>query len=272
MQRRRTTVLFTIPLAPRNSSFKLYSLRTSSKWTFSLARSRTDLYFRAKVKLEAQRLGPNATPNQRAHQQESENRLGRRIEALREIQGVYMPEATVMRLKADEESSGQQEASYDMELYLPSSLPRLRGDLDRALALLEYRLRVARAEDSLAQLRSHILLRANMYRIKERQIRGQKLSGRANTVLKNVSNRITDDANRYRSHFRALTKLDKFMSDHSWQKTLKPLNDQDIKNLDDSNESEGYRVLSWIWTAAVGDNTDEQEQEGMFLTLVGRRF
>lgn len=212
------------------------------------------------------------TDLQSARFQEKLNRLQRRVHAFQEIQGVYMPRATVSRATEDAESSGAAEPPYDTPLLLPSafcrpSTPPL-NTLDNVLLSIEARLRAARGEDTLGRLREHLLLRSRMYRIKDRQVRGQILSTRANTTLHTVNATILADALQYRTHYRALEAMDPFMATHTWKRNLKPLQDSDMRTLEESEESEGRRSLSWIWISQVDVSTEKGMQEGCLLSLL----
>ncbi|KAF9028249.1 hypothetical protein BDZ89DRAFT_934883, partial [Hymenopellis radicata] len=215
-----------------------------------------------RLKRDASKLGQHATDNQKANLLEKVNRLKRRIEAWREVQSVYMPAATVIRHIWDVQAAPGHETAYDMKLLLPSAIGRVRCTLDQALFSAEKKLRIARAEDALGQLRELIILKSSMYRVKERQIRGQKRSGRANTQLKQVEDRIRECRDRYNRHYDKLCLLDKLFLNHDWKKSMKPLTEADCVAPGDSDGSEGHRTFSWIWLADIHVSDDARVQEG----------
>lgn len=220
------------------------------------------------MKAEASELKTRSrlTDLENARFQEKLNRLQRRVQAFKDLQGVYMPCATVYRAAEDAESSGTAEPPYNTPLLLPSAFcqpsTQLKTQLDALLLTIEFRLREARAEDTLGRLREHLLLRSRMYRIKDRQVRGQVLSTRASTTLQTVNATILADATHYRTHYRALDTLDPLVATHSWRQNLKLLQDSDMRTLEESDESEGRRSLSWIWISQVDISTEDGMQEG----------
>lgn len=205
-------------------------------------------------------LGNHPTDNQKASLQQKCNALRRRMEAWFLVQGVYQPVATVRRLANTSGSVPVQ--AYDTALLLPSAFSRVSNPLDRVLADIERRLRIGRAQDSLGSLREHIILRAGMYRVKDREARGQAMMTRAGKVLKRMNDHITDDKLRYRRHFQALESLGVVLQNLDHRRSLLALHDQHIVNLDESNDSEGRRQLSWIWLASVDLSSEKGVQDG----------
>lgn len=220
---------------------------------------------RLRMKRDAQELKKQArvTDLQNARFQEKLNRLQRRVDAFKEIQGIYMPSATVRRAAEDRISSGTTEQPYELPLLFPSDMCAVHNKLDAILISIEFRLREARAEDALARLRDHLLLRSKMYAIKDRQVRGQVLSTRASSTLQAVNAKIEEDAQHYCIHYSALEALDRFRETHTWRLNLFPLRSEDMRTLEESDESEGRRTLSWIWMSKVDISSEAGMQEGV---------
>lgn len=193
------------------------------------------------------------------------NRLTRRINGWKHTQSVYMPSATIIRHLEDVNAVEGQETACTTKLLLPSAVGRVRCLLDQALVSAEKRLRVARAEDALAQVRELIILRSLMYNVKERDIRGQKRSGRSHAMIKQVDERIFGARERYDRHYAALCALDPLIINHDWRQTLQPLLNEHVVAPADTDGSEGRRTFTWIWLAS---NTSDEAgmQEGTCMT------
>ncbi|KAF9017820.1 hypothetical protein BDZ89DRAFT_1140448 [Hymenopellis radicata] len=202
-----------------------------------------------RLKKEVTNLGNHPTDRQKANIQQKCNCLRRRIEAWFTIQGVYMPASTVQRIALATSSTPVQ--AYDVPLLLPSAIACIRTDLDRVLAHTERRLRFGRAQDTLGMIRENILVRGGMYRVKEREVRGQAMVTRAATVLNRIDAHIEDGFQAYQRHWNALEKLSVPLECLDHRMSLRALNKTDMVNIDDSDGSEGRRTLSWIWMANV---------------------
>ncbi|KAF8900966.1 hypothetical protein CPB85DRAFT_1228097 [Mucidula mucida] len=204
---------------------------------------------RARLKKEVADLGNHPTDRQKANIQQKCNCLRRRIEAWFTIQGVYMPASTVQRMTLATSSTPVQ--AYDVPLLLPSALACIQTDLDKLLANMERRLRFGRAQDTLGKIREHILVRGGMYRVKQREVRGQAMVTRAATVLNRIDGHIEDGFQAYQRHWNALERLAVPLGCPDHRISLRALNKADMVNIDDSDGSEGRRTLSWIWLANV---------------------
>ncbi|KAF8993262.1 hypothetical protein BDZ89DRAFT_973013, partial [Hymenopellis radicata] len=202
-----------------------------------------------RLKKEVAQLGNHPTDRQKANIQQKSNCLRRRIEAWFTIQGVYMPAATVRRISLATSATPVQ--SYDVPLLLPSALASTQTDLDRLLANTERRLRFGRAQDTLGTIRENILVRGGMYRVKEREARGQAMVTRAAKVLQRIDDHIQDGFNAYQRHWNALEKLSAALQNYDHRMSLRALTNADMVNIDHSDGSEGRRTLSWIWMANV---------------------
>lgn len=177
-----------------------------------------------------------------------------------------MPAISRLRLQRTPPGIVQPE---DMSLFLPSSLVNdASAPTYYVIRTIERRLRNAQAEDALDQLRRHLRARSHLYHVKRRDVRGQRYNTCSQTYIKNINDKISIDAARYRAAYTALSVLDP-QNEHGWKRHLHLLNTEDIRSMTEplSGESEGRRTLSWIWrtTGTLGEDVDKEEDlEGKY--------
>lgn len=189
------------------------------------------------------------TPNELAELEERRNALRRRLSNWVDARNLYIPSTSEEQAieAASEPSDAADRLPEAVPLRLPSSLPpTLHESCPFNLTKVEFRFRLAQAQDALSELRR--LLRVTM------SLRGYKLtqigpSQRASTRARNLISRFEDKVarcvGRYRSAHVALLSLD---PEGEWQVQLRQLSDTDIRAPGRAdNESEGNRELSWIW-------------------------
>ncbi|KIP01314.1 hypothetical protein PHLGIDRAFT_55306, partial [Phlebiopsis gigantea 11061_1 CR5-6] len=239
----------------------------------------------------------------RLSQIERRKNLRRKILELRKAQLMYMPGLS-MHVRFREDGCPDHLASLDAEhipLYLPSD-PALAGvqltASSKELVDLESRLREAQAQEALDDLRSVLRTRtfANKYKIKN--VTGQRSNVRARSWQDTINRRATACAAQYR---RARTALLILRGPGTWERSLKVLEDNDIRAINDRVLSEqekeerarlriatdlpvegvyglgmqdgvqvgeGRRTLSWIWIEDRGggdDDGDPRVQECLFI-------
>ncbi|KAK0435653.1 hypothetical protein EV421DRAFT_1892517 [Armillaria borealis] len=109
-------------------------------------------------------LGSHSTDLQRMKVQAQENRIQRKIEAWIEVQKVYMPRTTLLCTRdEDRRAVGTTVPPSKIPLYLPSTALRLNAiDMTTQNTVVddEWRLRIAQANDTLAALPEHLLLKS----------------------------------------------------------------------------------------------------------------
>lgn len=132
-------------------------------------------------------------------------------------------------------------------LRLPSSLlTTLHESCPFKLAKIEFRFRLAQAEDALSELRRLLCVTMGLRDYKSKQIGPSQRSGtRARNLIQRFQDKVTRCAGRYRSAHTALLSLD---GEGDWKLQLRQLLDTDVRapgRADD--ESEGNRELSWVW-------------------------
>jgi hypothetical protein len=149
----------------------------------------------------------------------------------------------------------------EVELVLPSALtPGLRSTIPK-IAEIERKLRVAQADDALADIRRQRRLITGLYTFKKLNLSGQ--GNRPNTRIRAIFNRMTTKtdrlAERYRAAHSALGALDPDPA-ASWRLRLRSLEAKDVRGPGrEIGESQGRHVESWIWLVpavssdAVGD-------------------
>ncbi|KAF8882949.1 hypothetical protein BD779DRAFT_1472649, partial [Infundibulicybe gibba] len=103
----------------------------------------------------------------------------------------------------------------------------------------EARLRFALGHDILHDLRRHILLRAAMWKSKDRFVRGQRENMRSQVLLRKVEGRISADIARYRANRVALAHLAESLLNPGWLEVLQPLQDADTVSLNSRQTSVG---------------------------------
>ena len=208
---------------------------------------------------------------QRAKIRERQNVLQRRIDAWIEIQSLYMPAAMSCR-----QAEGSPESSHETPerttLFMPSELPQSAA-CDRKLFQYEWRLRFAQALEILNDLRRHLRLRRSFRKIKDRFTRGVRANTRARGVVASIEETIKMDTQRYRHVRKALEALATRLGDKfGWDGELRELRDEDVREMqeDPNTDSEGRRMLSWIWKMPGVGSLDDSEgsQEGASLDVM----
>ena len=188
-----------------------------------------------------------------------------------DIQHLYIPSIAVIRARADQQGGGNPVAVQDIELLLPSALQGRLTVIPRDFLRYEWELRLSHAEETLAELRSLLLMRSMMYRSKERHMRGQKQQTKGQNLIKGVQQRITTAAVKYRQSRQALIMLTTpLLQPSSWETKSLPLSDDDLVGLTsiDDDGPEGRKKLSWIWKVqGIHLDEDKNTQLGTYCFL-----
>lgn len=143
----------------------------------------------------------------------------------------------------------------DFPLYLLSALNNI--ECDQQLCENEWELRYAQALDALNKVRSHLHLRSHMYKFKEKNIRGQAASTRAQALIAGVEARKDASVNKYQRAHAALVALSCKLEKVGWEAIICPLETGDIRPMGDFSRghSQGTGMISWIWVAHRADNS-----------------
>ncbi|KAK0501813.1 hypothetical protein EDD18DRAFT_1307212 [Armillaria luteobubalina] len=197
--------------------------------------------------LEEAHSSKHCAEQNRTRIQQQANRISRKVDAWSEIQKVYMPKTSLLRVETH---------PTKIPLYLPSTALRLDAvDPSPKNTIIndERCLRLAQAHDTLAMLHDHLLLKSYLMIWHQRFSRGQRYGTRANTLMHRVETKISADAARYRRTYAALDVVSTYLRQHEWKKDLFPLRPEDISGLNSNNNlrSEGHRLLSWIWKTNI---------------------
>lgn len=225
---------------------RLYKDMCSQLWEHSLDRQHTKLVLRG-------------------------NTLIQKIEAWTKYQLLYMP--TVARLRENTLRNldhSVEVKAHDVPLWLPSQI-RSQIAIPESYRRLEFDLRIPQASEALDELRAQLQVRAHLFKVKDRFIRGQAANTRARGTLDGIQKKIDRHALEYRTAYGALCCLGLLLGKTSWRETYLPLLNEDIRDLSEgkARQSEGRREISWIWRSTSLDQIDKPEEghyrEGCFL-------
>lgn len=191
------------------------------------------------------------------------------IQRWREVQVKYMPGlANIIQppssASANDIDTLDTAAVEEFPLWLPSSLvPSLRvlsPILD--IAIKETRLRIAQAEDSLAEIRRYRRIVTGLYQFKRLNVSGtgNKPNTRMRTLFNRFNHRTLRSAERYRAAYTALLLLDPA---GSWSIRFKKLDPKDISGpgKEDDDPSNGRFVPSWIWLVPRASGDADMESQ-----------
>ncbi|KAM6493543.1 hypothetical protein JOM56_011677 [Amanita muscaria] len=209
--------------------------------------------------LEAAEMKKSPTSKQQADLDDKRTSLLRRIHRWREVQLVYIPcvgGLLAASLSAAAAGESLPELAESIPLYLPSSLPYHLRCLPEMVLLVdkEQRLRVAQADDALADVRRQRRIISGLWQFKRLNVNGT--GNKSNTRMRTLYNRFNLRTQRcadcYRAARQRLVVLD---PNGSWMKIYK--------------KSKGRFEPSWIWLVPrvssapdIGD-TEEHLDENM---------
>lgn len=156
----------------------------------------------------------------------------------------YMPAVAV--LLAPDLEEGEDVHPERVPLYLPSGVLSELA-ISNTLVKMEAKLRLAQADDALAELRRLLRILQGLLEYKYTQLGpSQRANTRARSMISQFNQKIDQCAERYRAAWTALGILD---PEGSWTQKFFQLKKEHVKtlgrNLDE--ESEGRRETSWIW-------------------------
>lgn len=223
-----------------------------------------DHVFRRHLRLEVSQIKGNQSSKQLADLEETRALLRNRIRQWRQVQLVYTPCVAPLVAESlaaspivesfatspDVDDALPTEPAELIPLYLPSSLPEHLRQLPELASLLEKecRLRIAQADDALAEIRHQCRIISKLWQFKKININGT--GNRTCTRIRSLYNRFNFCTLRcaecYRAARGALLILD---SNGSWQSRLKELKNGDIRGpgKEDNEPGNGRFEPSWIW-------------------------
>ena len=154
-------------------------------------------------------------------------------------------------------------------LFLPSSLAPNTPGLSQALEK-EIRLRIAQANDALADIRHHLRLIAGLWQFKKLSVAGT--GNQPNTRMQSFFNRLNHCKEQcvlwYRAAYSALLAAD---PQGSWGAQIQELKDSDVRGpgRDGGLTSNSQFVISWIWLVpwkqkeVEANSSEESLDEGL---------
>jgi hypothetical protein len=199
--------------------------------------------------------------------------LRRRIERWQDVQVIYMPAVSQLHTRSHSSTTSTSSDRFSrpelIPLYLPSSLPPTsHSSPSDGLFETEKRLRVAQADDALAELRKLLRITMGLWDYKHTQLGPSQGAGtRARTMIGRFRDKVNRCADRYRAAHSALKILD---PNGDWVHRLLELTAADVKpprrdDKDDKDKekrvTEGQHILSWIWIVQRGDSAVEASEE-----------
>ncbi|KAJ7471708.1 hypothetical protein B0H11DRAFT_2237257 [Mycena galericulata] len=230
------------------------------------------------LKFDQAAAGAHPTVDQKRVMLERCSKARRKILTWMDVQAQFMPEVSVLRAAAAEKRAEESrtnpvagELVQDMPLLLPSDLPPDVTCL-RELQDFEFRLREGQAHEALFQMRHQLLVRTHEYKYKDQNIRGVRDGMRSNTRIEGIDNQIQQATAMYQAARKALEVLGERLHRTGWEKVLKPLKKEDVRQMPEAafrepgaaagkkrrketaaakkrRRTEARTPASWIWMA-----------------------
>ncbi|KAG6824736.1 hypothetical protein H0H92_005987 [Tricholoma furcatifolium] len=201
------------------------------------------------LKYESSQLWDHSQDRQKTKVQLRSNALTRKLTVWAERQLLYAPSVVILRRldAAAEKERSTPRPVYDYPLWLPSSI-QSKISFDLRLAEIEWDLRVAQADESLAGVRQQLQIRSYLFKFKDRNVRGQHANTRAWNAIKSVQLKIDTFANEYRATQKAILALACLLGKVGVAH-YSPLLDDDIRSFaeDEDRVGAGRIMTSWIW-------------------------
>jgi len=190
-----------------------------------------------------------STPSEHAELEERQNTLHHRLNSWVEARNLYIPSTSEEQAidPANKPSNTADRPPEAAPLWLPLSLPSaLHESCPFKLANIEFRFRLAQAEDALSELRRLLHITMGLRHYKDKQVGASQHAGtHTRTLISRFQDKVAQCAGRYRSARVALLSLD---AKGEWQLRLQQLSTTDIQAPGHGdNELEGNQELSWIW-------------------------
>jgi hypothetical protein len=121
----------------------------------------------------------------------------------------------------------------------------------------EWELRQAQGHDALNELRSHLRLRSHMYKFKDKNLRGQASSTRAQNLIGRVEAKKDAAVEKYKRARQAMASLSRWLDKMGWEERFRALKYEDIRPMGDfaGGHTQGTGTISWIWLVTDGDSS-----------------
>ncbi|KAJ7440330.1 hypothetical protein B0H11DRAFT_2253095 [Mycena galericulata] len=189
-------------------------------------------------------MGLHPTDDQQRKMVERTSKLRRKIEAWMEHQQGFIPRVTWLRRREDAARARAARSQVvpgvrvqDIKLWMPSGMMKVPGArfkkdstyCPKEAQQYEYRLRVGQAHEALHDIRRGLLVRAHIYKYKDKNVRGVKRSMRSNDKIDALDELIRRAVAQYRAARAALVSLGRALEENEWEVTLKELKDEDVR-------------------------------------------
>lgn len=210
---------------------------------------------RRHLRFDVSQINGPQTSKQLADLEEKRTTLRNRIQQWRQTQLLYTPCVAPLVAQSlapcpDDDASPPIEPAESIPLLLPSSLSQRLRQLPELSSVLEkeQRLRIAQADDALAEIRRQRRIISGLWQFKKLNVDGT--GNRACTRMRALYNRFNLRMQRcvacYRAARSALLILD---PNGDWQSRLRELSNNDIRGpgKDDAGPGNGRYETSWIW-------------------------
>ncbi|KAJ2921594.1 hypothetical protein H1R20_g15500, partial [Candolleomyces eurysporus] len=186
------------------------------------------------------------------------NALTRKLEEWFSLLQLYIPTSVFLRKREPQKKESPK--PFEVRLWLPSQIGKTVS-FDISLAEIEYKLRNAQAHEALGVLRRNLQIRATLYDVKDRWLRGQGANTRALNAIATVQARIAVARDEYRQARTALLSLADLLGHDKVDQEFLPLEDQDIRSMTEAEPGQGEtrRRLSWIWRRVNAADATEEE-------------
>lgn len=114
-----------------------------------------------------------------------------------------------------------------------------------------------------------------MYKFKDKNLRGQAASTRAQNLIARVEAKKDAGVEKYRRARRALESLSGRLDKVGWEVSLRSLRSEDVRPMGDfvGGHTQGTGMISWIWLATgvdTGRSENDRVQDCKFLKLPRR--
>ncbi|KAJ3530921.1 hypothetical protein NMY22_g8368 [Coprinellus aureogranulatus] len=179
------------------------------------------------------------------------NTIVRKVEAWYRMIQVEIPASILLR-EEHASTSSRTIKPYELPLWLPSQIGR-RAAFPDPLGTIEFRLRVAQADDALAAIRRNLQRRVTVWDLKNRWLRGQGANTKALNLLSNIQEKIQSSREEYNQARAAVLALAPLLRKTGYDRIYLPLADSDLVSLTADSvtaPSQGQTKKvgsSWIW-------------------------
>lgn len=164
---------------------------------------------------------------------ERRNILKRALRAFEKLRSVYMPGLVQYLTDIDEDLSYDEDGHPESEkLWLPSAIPAhfREAVCCDGVDVIEERLRRARAYDALDSVRHTLRVKTKMILFKNKNIRGQRSSGKSREVIDRIHERVKGFVEKYRRSREGLLLL---LGPGDWEEELRVMENADVRSYAD---------------------------------------